>query len=157
MLGRTFQLLLKHKRRNTNSGASCCAITIWLRSVSGISQPCEINIITADLLCEKRISHYLKKCTNIAQIIHRSGSKRPFCCTHPAQVFEILFQGREWLGREDSNLRMSIPKTDALPLGDAPTGLWRGFNQTAPTCKDLFLRFVGIFPICRASGATPGA
>ena len=26
-----------------------------------------------------------------------------------------------WLGREDSNLRMSVPKTDALPLGDAPT------------------------------------
>ncbi len=24
------------------------------------------------------------------------------------------------LGREDSNLRMSIPKTDALPLGDGP-------------------------------------
>ena len=27
-----------------------------------------------------------------------------------------------WLGREGSNLRMSVPKTDALPLGDAPTG-----------------------------------
>ena len=26
-----------------------------------------------------------------------------------------------WLGRKDSNLRMSVPKTDALPLGDAPT------------------------------------
>lgn len=25
-----------------------------------------------------------------------------------------------WLGRKDSNLRMSAPKTDALPLGDAP-------------------------------------
>lgn len=25
-----------------------------------------------------------------------------------------------WLGREDSNLRMSDPKSDALPLGDAP-------------------------------------
>jgi hypothetical protein len=25
-----------------------------------------------------------------------------------------------WLGREGSNLRMSVPKTDALPLGDAP-------------------------------------
>ena len=25
-----------------------------------------------------------------------------------------------WLGRQDSNLGMSIPKTDALPLGDAP-------------------------------------
>ena len=25
-----------------------------------------------------------------------------------------------WLGWQDSNLRMSIPKTDALPLGDTP-------------------------------------
>ncbi|ESZ05711.1 resolvase [Mesorhizobium sp. L2C089B000] len=25
-----------------------------------------------------------------------------------------------WLGRQDSNLGMSVPKTDALPLGDAP-------------------------------------
>jgi hypothetical protein len=25
-----------------------------------------------------------------------------------------------WLGREGSNLRMSVPKTDALPLGYAP-------------------------------------
>ncbi len=28
-----------------------------------------------------------------------------------------------WLGREGSNLRMSVPKTDALPLGDAPIHL----------------------------------
>jgi len=27
---------------------------------------------------------------------------------------------RGWLGREDSNLRMAVPKTAALPLGDAP-------------------------------------
>lgn len=26
----------------------------------------------------------------------------------------------KWLGREDSNLRMTIPKTVALPLGDVP-------------------------------------
>ena len=28
-----------------------------------------------------------------------------------------------WLGRQDSNLRMSAPKTDALPLGDAPASI----------------------------------
>lgn len=27
----------------------------------------------------------------------------------------------DWLGRKDSNLRMSAPKADALPLGDSPT------------------------------------
>ncbi len=26
-----------------------------------------------------------------------------------------------WLGRQDSNLRMLVPKTSALPLGDAPS------------------------------------
>ena len=26
-----------------------------------------------------------------------------------------------WLGCQDSNLGMSVPKTDALPLGDTPT------------------------------------
>ena len=30
--------------------------------------------------------------------------------------------GRAWLGRQDSNLRMPVPKTGALPLGDAPAG-----------------------------------
>ena len=25
-----------------------------------------------------------------------------------------------WLGRQDSNLGMAVPKTAALPLGDAP-------------------------------------
>ena len=28
---------------------------------------------------------------------------------------------KNWLGRQDSNLRMPTPKTGALPLGDAPT------------------------------------
>ncbi len=28
-----------------------------------------------------------------------------------------------WLGREDSNLRMAVPKTAALPLGYAPVAL----------------------------------
>jgi membrane-associated phospholipid phosphatase len=27
---------------------------------------------------------------------------------------------KDWLGRQDSNLRMPVPKTGALPLGDAP-------------------------------------
>ena len=31
----------------------------------------------------------------------------------------------DWLGREDSNLRMSAPKADALPLGDSPTEIGR--------------------------------
>ena len=30
---------------------------------------------------------------------------------------------RGWLGRQDSNLGMAVPKTAALPLGDAPIGV----------------------------------
>src|SRR6185312_7250480 len=32
---------------------------------------------------------------------------------------------RNWLGRQDSNLRMPVPKTGALPLGYAPAGACR--------------------------------
>jgi hypothetical protein len=39
-----------------------------------------------------------------------------------SQTLNFLFANRlSWLGREGSNLRMAVPKTAALPLGDAPT------------------------------------
>jgi hypothetical protein len=44
----------------------------------------------------------------------------------------------KWLGRQDSNLRMAIPKTAALPLGYAPTkrikimGWMMGLEPTTP-------------------------
>ena len=34
-----------------------------------------------------------------------------------------------WLGREDSNLRMRVPKTRVLPLDDAPVALQRSLNR----------------------------
>jgi hypothetical protein len=34
-----------------------------------------------------------------------------------------------WLGREDSNLRMRIPKTRVLPLDDAPVYLFAALSQ----------------------------
>src|SRR5690554_7406698 len=33
-------------------------------------------------------------------------------------------QGWRWLGYQDSNLGMPIPKTGALPLGDTPAVWW---------------------------------
>jgi hypothetical protein len=52
-----------------------------------------------------------------------------------------------WLGRQDSNLGMSVPKTDALPLGDAPTvrrclaagpGACKGpFGEKSSALRDL--------------------
>ena len=42
--------------------------------------------------------------------------------TLPQQIQKDAFASvrSEWLGRQDSNLRMLVPKTSALPLGDAP-------------------------------------
>src|SRR5579859_6410034 len=46
-----------------------------------------------------------------------------------------------WLGRMDSNHRMSAPKTDALPLGDSP--IREGENDTRraefPLCEGRLL------------------
>jgi hypothetical protein len=39
--------------------------------------------------------------------------------------------GIVWLGREGSNLRMTVSKTVALPLGDAPTCLHWTLNPYA--------------------------
>ena len=36
------------------------------------------------------------------------------------RVYLVLFS---WLGWRDSNPRMPVPKTGALPLGDTPTAL----------------------------------
>ena len=41
---------------------------------------------------------------------------------------------RRWLGRQDSNLGMSVPKTDALPLGDAPS------SRNVPAARGLIGR-----------------
>ena len=39
----------------------------------------------------------------------------------------------QWLGYQDSNLGMPIPKTGALPLGDTPTFGGQRRNRTADT------------------------
>lgn len=35
-------------------------------------------------------------------------------------TIRLLRYVKEWLGRQDSNLRIPVPKTGALPLGHAP-------------------------------------
>ena len=40
---------------------------------------------------------------------------------HARRVGQVGDLFGRWLGRQDSNLRMTVPKTVALPLGDAPT------------------------------------
>jgi hypothetical protein len=44
---------------------------------------------------------------------------------------DIFSISRDWLGRQDSNLGMAVPKTAALPLGDAPKR-WRLHNRHEP-------------------------
>lgn len=49
------------------------------------------------------------------------GSKKPAISgRHSKKWKNAIKPVTRWLGREGSNLRMSVPKTDALPLGDAP-------------------------------------
>ncbi len=38
-----------------------------------------------------------------------------------AAYLSLNYYGNKWLGWQDSNLRMPIPKTGALPLGYTPT------------------------------------
>jgi hypothetical protein len=37
------------------------------------------------------------------------------------KINKLQINEKDWLGRQDSNLGMPVPKTGALPLGDAPT------------------------------------
>ncbi len=52
-----------------------------------------------------------------------NGATLCYSLNFPFDKFENLTETKEWLGRQDSNLRMPIPKTGALPLGYAPSVL----------------------------------
>ena len=60
---------------------------------------------------------------------------RPTNLPHRRQLvaYKLLFWASvmRWLGRQDSNLRMPVPKTGALPLGDAPAGVPAGALKAA--------------------------
>ena len=46
-----------------------------------------------------------------------------YCRASPRQLRYVCWnRPTRWLGRQDLNLRMPVPKTGALPLGDAPAG-----------------------------------
>ena len=49
------------------------------------------------------------------------SSETQYSLREPYKAFENLGDYKEWLGWQDSNLRMAIPKTAALPLGYTPT------------------------------------
>ena len=61
----------------------------------------------------------LKTCCSNFLITEGSIS---ICLRSPFDVIAKMGGGSPWLGRVDSNHRMSAPKTDALPLGDSPIG-----------------------------------
>src|SRR5829696_9482579 len=62
-----------------------------------------------------------------------------------------------WLGRQDSNLRMPVPKTGALPLGDAPAGAphVRESGRLYPSEPALEASWLGSLTL-RAGGETHG-
>ncbi|GMU18906.1 MAG: hypothetical protein AMXMBFR12_00980 [Candidatus Babeliales bacterium] len=66
------------------------------------------------------------------------------------EPFSIIAKNSDqpvWLGRKDSNLRMSVPKTDALPLGDAPVNLFR-FLRDQYRARELFC--IHLSPVLRS-------
>ena len=44
-----------------------------------------------------------------------------------------------WLGRKDSNLRMPLPKSGALPLGYAPINCLITFSLSLLECKNYII------------------
>jgi site-specific DNA recombinase len=66
--------------------------------------------------------------TEIQQVRLLAGADKPNDGTD-----EEPTRRKRWLGRQDSNLRMPVPKTGALPLGDAPAGGWTGAIAARPS------------------------
>ena len=87
--------------------------TWFLRIVIKISSKMTHFYAYFDINFRTKLSYWFKK------------KKSPFLT-----IFEL------WLGRLDSNQRMSAPKADALPLGDAPTKSIQKTKQRA-----LFINF----------------
>ena len=59
---------------------------------------------------------------------------------------DLIKSSLKWLGRKDSNLRMSGPKPDALPLGDVPTVTYLFYPlKTLCQVKILFEKFLSKF------------
>ena len=54
----------------------------------------------------------------------------------PKGDFFVDMYRKSWLGRQDSNLGMAVPKTAALPLGDAPTEA--GFTHWPAPLQGVF-------------------
>lgn len=52
--------------------------------------------------------------------LRMNGSKLLFDLKQPFNLMVNVNSHHEWLGRQDSNLRMAASKAAALPLGDVP-------------------------------------
>ena len=75
--------------------------------------------------------------TLIFSNLELGGQKLRYSLAEPFASFENLGSYKEWLGWQDSNLRMPIPKTGALPLGYTPTNevsrkLTKSLNKCNP-------------------------
>jgi hypothetical protein len=82
--------------------------------------------------CESgRITPLKNLCYNLVKCFEKKHFliNRPTCPAKP-----------EWLGRQDSNLRMPVPKTSALPLGYAPTFCGRPLTRDIAALQRRFAR-----------------
>ena len=58
---------------------------------------------------------------HLSGVAINKSSKKPAVCGLLREIkYSLESIGCGWLGRLDSNQRMAVPKTAALPLGDAP-------------------------------------
>ncbi len=64
----------------------------------------------------------------VQQLCVQSAQPRERPSTDRNQINDLA---EAWLGRQDSNLGMAVPKTAALPLGDAPSAPSRRFSRRA--------------------------
>ncbi len=89
-----------------------------------LERPDRLNAIDPRMVDALTSYFRQKRDDDDCRVIVLRGAGRAFCAgvdlksTTDAPP-DLQFTG--WLGRQDSNLRMAVPKTAALPLGYAPT------------------------------------
>ena len=86
--------------------------------------------MSADLACKFRV-RIARKDLDVASYAHQIKNG---CLILQTAVTDI----QNWLGREDSNLRMPDPKTGALPLGYAPMRISETYRKR-PRIAELVL------------------
>ena len=117
------------------SDQSTCGVQLRLDESSGAGQ------IVPNRLWRKRRPETFSGWGGLSAWIPVSVDREPFVAAPTTRNHGVFRRptrpppacretGKSWLGREDSNLRMAVPKTAALPLGYAPMRVDSGIGPT---------------------------